>query len=44
MYFSQVNSAQVTAMERYSASAEDLETTDYFLDFQEIKEEPRKIQ
>jgi hypothetical protein len=31
-------------MARYSAPAEDRDTTDCFLDFQEIKDEPRNMQ
>ena len=32
------------AVDLYSDSAEDLDTTCYFLHFQEIKDSPRKIQ
>jgi len=41
---SQVISELVVAMARYSAFAEDRDTTDCFLDFQEIKDEPRNMQ
>ena len=44
MYLNQVNSKQVFAIARYSASADDLDTLVCFLDFQEIIEFPRKMQ
>jgi len=34
----------VEAMDRYSASTEDLETACCFLDFQEMRESPKKTQ
>jgi hypothetical protein len=40
----QVSSQQTVAIDRYSASAKELETIVCFLDFQEIKESPRKTQ
>lgn len=40
----QVISELVMAMARYSASADERETTDCFFDFQEIKDEPRNMQ
>lgn len=41
---SHINSQQVEAIVLYSSLAEDLETVSYFLDFQEIRESPMKIQ
>jgi hypothetical protein len=37
-------SQQATAMARYSASADDREMVCCFLDFQEMRESPRKVQ
>ena len=39
-----MSSQAVVAMALYSASAEDRETVACFLDFQEIRESPRKMQ
>lgn len=41
-YLRQVNSQHKFAIALYSASAEDLDTTPCFLDFQDTKEEPIK--
>lgn len=39
-----MNSQQVVAMTRYSDQVDDQEMVGCFLDFQEIKESPRKMQ
>ena len=41
---SQVISQTITAIALYFASAKDLDTIDYFLDFQEIRESPKNMQ
>jgi hypothetical protein len=43
-YFSRDISQVTAAIDRYSASADDLDTVCCFLDFQDIKESPRKTQ
>ena len=40
----QVTSLTVTTIALYSALAEDLETIDYFLDFQVVSESAKKMQ
>ena len=40
----QSNSLVVEANARYSASADERETVDYFLDFHDTKQSPRKTQ